>query len=872
MVDVLDGIYRAGTVSIESGSDLLLGEGTFWTAVAERLDEVYVAGQRVLIEEIIDDGTFRLAMPWVGDAVEDQPYVLSFRSQLRFDPALVQASVRDLITFYKMGGVRGTREVTDAADPIVVDDRSKAIVYNRATAIAATIPQAEANAQFIGGWAVTLKNSGAGTVTITPAVSTINGVASLQLVPGAGAFLWSHEGNYLAMVFSNLDGTDGGSIFVQPAAPGTAYTAGSIWIDSDSAQLDLFTLTGSPLAWVDTGVNLRGSNGIDGASALTVVRAVATANVNIASGLVNGATIDGVVVATSDLVLLAGQAAPAENGVYVVSASGAASRATAFNSYDAHPGRYFSVMEGSAANADTLWRCTSDKGGTLGTTALAVSQFNSGGRATLTGNRNYYVRANLGAATVTIATPGVWTLNAHGLSNDDPFVVSILPSTTVATISAANPAVITMANTFVAGQPIKLSTTGYLGGVLIPGNIVYVLASGLSGSSFQVSTTPGGTAINTTALSSSFTSGSSTITTGAAHNAVVGQLIRFAGSVATNFSAGTDYYVLSTPTATMLTVAATNGGTAISAGSTVSGGTIVQTGTHYVEKTGALPTGATEGTVYYARNVTANTFEFAAAAGGASIATSGTQAGTFNIATGNNNNNGLAATRAGAFLTPQKAIDTIAALDLSIYNATAILADGVYTTGINASGPWVGSGRVTVSGNTATPSNVIVSTPSSNPVTADNGCVLTVQGFEIRCPTAGRGLFAQNNAMLTIGASMRFGACGNFHIFAYAGGSILGRSNYQIVGAAPNHIFSGVTGKVDIAGITITMTGTLTYSQFTIADSASYQGLSANTFIGSATGQRHYSIAGGGIYVGGVGENYLPGNTTGYVGSPGWYA
>lgn len=53
---------------------------------------------------------------------------------------------------------------------------------------------------------------------------------------------------------------------------------------------------------------------------------VASSNINISSGLVNGATIGGYVVATGDRVLLVGQTDATENGIYIVVASGAASR------------------------------------------------------------------------------------------------------------------------------------------------------------------------------------------------------------------------------------------------------------------------------------------------------------------------------------------------------------------------------------------------------------------------------------------------------------------------------------------------------------------------------------------------------------------
>ena len=139
-----------------------------------------------------------------------------------------------------------------------------------------------------------------------------------------------------------------------------------------------------------------GSNGIDGTSILSRVRFVATANVDLATGLAAGQAIDGGTLATNDLVLLMGQTAAAQNGVYPSPAAGAASRLTAFNTYDSMPSCYFSVMEGTT-NADTLWRCTSDKGGTIDVTALAFDEFSGGGgyaSATSAKSANYTLTAS----------------------------------------------------------------------------------------------------------------------------------------------------------------------------------------------------------------------------------------------------------------------------------------------------------------------------------------------------------------------------------------------------------------------------------------------------------------------------------------------
>lgn len=107
------------------------------------------------------------------------------------------------------------------------------------------------------------------------------------------------------------------------------------------------------------------------------VRVVDTTGAAVATAYENGDTIDGVVLATGDAVLRATSGGNAADGIYVVPASGAASRKIGFTTYNEHPGSYISVMEGTA-NADTLWRCTSNKGGTLGSTSLTFTQFTAG--------------------------------------------------------------------------------------------------------------------------------------------------------------------------------------------------------------------------------------------------------------------------------------------------------------------------------------------------------------------------------------------------------------------------------------------------------------------------------------------------------------
>lgn len=89
------------------------------------------------------------------------------------------------------------------------------------------------------------------------------------------------------------------------------------------------------------------------------------------------------------------------------------------------------------------------------------------------------------------------SLGLYKLNNTD---LSWTPvgRTASATISNASPGVITQTNTFVANEPVVFSTgAGTLPSQLVAGTVYYISATGLSGSAYSVSATPGGARINT---------------------------------------------------------------------------------------------------------------------------------------------------------------------------------------------------------------------------------------------------------------------------------------------------------------------------------------------------------------------------------------
>lgn len=108
------------------------------------------------------------------------------------------------------------------------------------------------------------------------------------------------------------------------------------------------------------------------------VRAATTAAITLATDLENADTIDGVTLATGDRVLVKDQASGAENGVYVVAATGAPTRATDADS-SAELVNYACFVAEGTTNADKFFQCTTNATITVDTTALTFTEFTSGG-------------------------------------------------------------------------------------------------------------------------------------------------------------------------------------------------------------------------------------------------------------------------------------------------------------------------------------------------------------------------------------------------------------------------------------------------------------------------------------------------------------
>lgn len=238
---------------------------------------------------------------------------------------------------------------------------------------------------------------------------------------------------------------------------------------------------------------------------------------------------------------------------------------------------------------------------------------------------------------------------------------------------------------------------------------------------------------------------------------------------------------------------------------------------------------------------------------------------TYYVATtGSNNNDGLSAST--PFLTLQKAINVIGALDLNGKNVTIQIADGTYVENV-VFADYVGrfnsnSGQVTISGNATTPSNVIlqgINSPAIYCYCAFNP--LYVQNLKLQ--TSGTGFapcLGIANATCYY-SNIVFGpAAANAHIYV-ENGYCRPYGNWTIAGDAPKHIDCELGGIFynNYGSRLITISGALTFlTAFIQANNLSCATLFSATFVGDITSgeltigttYRIGSVAGGADFTG----------------------
>lgn len=131
---------------------------------------------------------------------------------------------------------------------------------------------------------------------------------------------------------------------------------------------------------------------ITGLSWKNAVRVATTTNGTLASAFANGQTVNGVSLVTGDRILIKNQSSGGENGIYVVNASGAPTRAADADSTAELRNATVFAREGTT-DADTAWVQTAEIT-TVGTTAQTWVQFGVGGNTYTADGQGIEVSAN----------------------------------------------------------------------------------------------------------------------------------------------------------------------------------------------------------------------------------------------------------------------------------------------------------------------------------------------------------------------------------------------------------------------------------------------------------------------------------------------
>lgn len=235
----------------------------------------------------------------------------------------------------------------------------------------------------------------------------------------------------------------------------------------------------------------------------------------------------------------------------------------------------------------------------------------------------------------------------------------------------------------------------------------------------------------------------------------------------------------------------------------------------------------------------------------------------FVATTGNDNSDGLSS--ATAFLTIQKAIDTVALLDTGISNVTVSVAAGTYTltAPIVLKDP-LGAGTCTLVGDNSNPSNVVVSNATNDCFQASGTRRWNIQGIKVTS-AASRGVLLTDGAVMVL-ANMDYGACA-------VGAVVLSGTGTSVTTLGVNNKWSGNTPNLfavfNVASAvfngTFTITANLTTTQTIISHGNAYIQISIVWLLGvfSVTGRRFLANFDGDIQTFGAGPNYIPGSADG---------
>ena len=174
---------------------------------------------------------------------------------------------------------------------------------------------------------------------------------------------------------------------------------------------------GDPSATSDAATKNYVDQAVAGLRTRTIAEAATTGNISLTTDLQNGDTIDGVTLVTGDRVLVKDQTTATQNGLYIVVASGAASRDPEHDTIAELSGGMVVVNQGTS-NDNKIFLCTTDSDGVIGSTNITYTQVTPSNVGTVTS----VGVADAGSSEFTVAnspitSSGTITLAVNSIAN-----------------------------------------------------------------------------------------------------------------------------------------------------------------------------------------------------------------------------------------------------------------------------------------------------------------------------------------------------------------------------------------------------------------------------------------------------------------------
>lgn len=367
-------------------------------------------------------------------------------------------------------------------------DNTNAIqVIGSKSAAAGTFSSATITGGTINGTSIgaTTPATGAFTTLSTTGLATINSLS----VTGLTGYLYAN-GAGAATAATTIPTTALSGTVTNAQLANSSLTVGSTNIALGATSLTLagltsVTVTQDPTTALQLATKQYVDSVAQGLSTKAPVLVATTASIT----LVGGQVIDGVTVVAGDRVLVKNQSSPSANGIYNVQTT-IWTRATDADTWNKLVSAYVFVETGST-QADTGWVCTSDPGGTLGTTAVTwvqfsgASSYSAGTGLTLVANTFSITNTAVSAGSYTF---GNFTVNAQGQLT----AASSSPTTGTGNIVLATSPTLVTPNLGTPSTLVGTNITGTAAGLSIGGNAA-TATTATSASTLTITTGSGAT-------------------------------------------------------------------------------------------------------------------------------------------------------------------------------------------------------------------------------------------------------------------------------------------------------------------------------------------------------------------------------------------